>query len=138
MLLRGSTRLLRLPVENFHLFVVCNRAIAKKRLHMRDGYAIILTTVGTERLAEDIAQGLIDAKLAACVQIQMVKSLYEWHGKVERAREYLLTIKSKKCLFAEISEFIAKNHGYQIPEIVQIPIVDGSEGYLDWIDTRAR
>jgi periplasmic divalent cation tolerance protein len=101
----------------------------------QDDFAIVLTTVETERQAEDLAQKILAGKLAACVQIQRIKSRYWWNGKIEHSDEYLLSIKTKAGLFSDLSEFIVENHPYETPEIVRIPIADGSDKYLEWIES---
>ncbi|MDR2776988.1 MAG: divalent-cation tolerance protein CutA [Puniceicoccales bacterium] len=100
---------------------------------MQSDYIIVLTTVGSRKLAEDLAKGMLGERLAACVQIQQTESLYAWMDKIEHSNEYLLVIKTKTVLFEDLSQFILQKHDYHIPEIVQIPIVKGSESYLEWI-----
>ncbi|MDR0631784.1 MAG: divalent-cation tolerance protein CutA [Holosporaceae bacterium] len=100
---------------------------------MKTDCVIILTTTDSEGESEKLAQVLLKEKLAACVRIQRIKSHYWWNKKIECANEYLLMIKTRASLFAEISELIRKNHSYETPEIVQIPITDGSQKYLEWI-----
>ncbi|MDR1375734.1 MAG: divalent-cation tolerance protein CutA [Holosporaceae bacterium] len=100
---------------------------------MDDGHSIILTTTRRRAQAEALAEKILEQKLAACIQIQKTKSFYSWHEKIERSEEYLLLIKTRTILGSKLSEFIRQNHDYQIPEIVQIPISDGSPEYLSWI-----
>jgi periplasmic divalent cation tolerance protein len=100
---------------------------------MQSDYIIVLTTAGSRALAENLAKGVIGERLAACVQIQQIESFYAWMGNTEHGNEYLLAIKTKATLFEDLSRFILQNHDYRIPEIVQIPIVKGSEPYLEWI-----
>ncbi|MDR2778848.1 MAG: divalent-cation tolerance protein CutA [Puniceicoccales bacterium] len=100
---------------------------------MQSDYIIVLTTVGSKELAETLAKNVIARRLAACVQIQQTESFYAWMDKIEHSNEYLLVIKTKTVLFEDLSRFILQKHDYQIPEIIQIPIVKGSESYLEWI-----
>jgi periplasmic divalent cation tolerance protein len=100
---------------------------------MKTDCVIVLTTVDHEGESEKLAQTLFEEKLAACVQIQKIKSHYWWNEKIECADKYLLIMKTKANLFSEISELICKNHSCETPEIVQIPITDGSQKYLEWI-----
>ncbi|MDR2794536.1 MAG: divalent-cation tolerance protein CutA, partial [Holosporaceae bacterium] len=93
---------------------------------------IVLTTVKTEQQAGELSQKILGKKLAACVQIQKIKSRYWWNGEIKFGNEYLLLIKTKTKLFSDLSKFIEKNHPYETPEIVQIPITGGSEKYLEW------
>ncbi|MDR2603183.1 MAG: divalent-cation tolerance protein CutA [Puniceicoccales bacterium] len=105
---------------------------------MQSDYVIVLTTVGSRELAENLAKGMIGERLAACVQIQRIESFYVWMDNIEHGNEYLLAIKTKAALFEDLSRFISQNHDYRIPEIVQIPIVKGSSPYLEWIRTATK
>ncbi|MDR1173367.1 MAG: divalent-cation tolerance protein CutA [Puniceicoccales bacterium] len=100
---------------------------------MQSDYIIVLTTVSSGKLAEDLAKGMVGERLAACVQIQQIESFFGWADDIEHSNEYLLVIKTKAVLFEDLSRFILQNHDYRIPEIVQIPIVEGSKPYLEWI-----
>ncbi|MDR0580794.1 MAG: divalent-cation tolerance protein CutA [Holosporaceae bacterium] len=95
--------------------------------------AIVLTTVDSESEAEKFANKILEAKLAACIQIQKIKSRYQWNGKIQRSDEYLLSIKTQADLFDELSEFIKKNHTYETPEILQISVTNVSNDYWQWI-----
>ena len=84
--------------------------------------------------AERIARVLLDERLVACVNIvNPVYSLFHWDGKVESAEECLLIMKSSTDLFAVLESRIRVLHSYDVPEIIAIPVVFGSNGYLDWI-----
>ena len=95
---------------------------------------VILVTAGTLRESKKIARHLVEERLAACINITApVQSLYRWKGKVNEEREFLMVIKSSRGLFAEIQAAIRKLHSYTTPEIICLPIVDGSPDYLQWI-----
>jgi periplasmic divalent cation tolerance protein len=98
-------------------------------------YVQVLTTVGSEEEAERISAALLDTGLAACVQVfGPVKSRYLWQGKVEeQAREWACLAKTEGRRYSEVEAAIREAHSYEEPEIVAIPIVTGSKGYLDWI-----
>jgi len=96
-------------------------------------YCVILTTCGNKKEAEKLACLLIESQLAACVQITGVTSFYEWDGAVNKDNEQLLLIKARSAHYDKIEEFISQNHSYDVPEIIQIPISDGSEAYLKWV-----
>ncbi|MFN4219155.1 MAG: divalent-cation tolerance protein CutA, partial [Candidatus Bipolaricaulia bacterium] len=84
--------------------------------------------------AERIAQALLEKRLAACVQIVgPLASLYWWQGKIERSEEWLCIAKSERALFKQIEETIRALHSYEVPEILAVPIVVGSESYLQWL-----
>ena len=99
-----------------------------------DGYCVVLTTCADMKQAGELASGLIEKRLAACVQITPVTSYYEWKGKVNRDSEQLLLIKAKAGSYTGIEEFIRATHTYEVPEIVRIPIESGLSSYLKWID----
>lgn len=97
-------------------------------------YVQVLTTVGSEEEAERIGAALLDARLAACVQVfGPVQSRYLWQGKVEQAQEWACLAKTEGRRYSEVEAAIREAHSYEEPEIVAIPIVTGSKGYLDWI-----
>ncbi len=96
---------------------------------------IVLITAGSEEEAHNIAESLIKEKKAACVNILPgVDSLFWWEGKIEAARESLLLVKTKTSLFPEIVELVKRTHSYEVPEIIALPIIAGSEDYLKWLD----
>jgi periplasmic divalent cation tolerance protein len=95
---------------------------------------VILVTSASLREAKRIAKHLVEAKLAACVNISApVRSIYRWEGKIADEGEYLLFIKSTRDLFPELKAAIASIHSYHTPEIICLPIIDGSRNYLQWI-----
>ncbi|MDD5723483.1 MAG: divalent-cation tolerance protein CutA [Syntrophales bacterium] len=98
-------------------------------------YCVILTTCANQEEAERLARLLVESRLAACVQMTGVTSFYEWDGAINRDDEKLLLIKAPSASYGDIEAFIARNHSYDVPEIIQIPIRAGSKTYLKWIDT---
>lgn len=95
---------------------------------------LILVTAGSEDEAEKIARTLVEERLAACVNIiNPIRSIYRWEGKVQDDREWLLVIKTQQGHFAAIEERVKTLHSYQVPEVIALPIVDGSEKYLRWV-----
>jgi periplasmic divalent cation tolerance protein len=95
---------------------------------------IVLTTTPNIEEAETLAEKIVNAKLAACVQIlPEMKSFYSWKGKVQKESEHLLLIKTLPEKFAELEEFIQVNHSYDVPEIVALPAEKVSENYLEWM-----
>jgi len=100
---------------------------------MSDTACIVLTIAGTEDEAEQLADAIVQARLAACVQIQRVRSVYAWQGETRREPEWLLMAKTRAGRFAELEAFIRERHGYEVPEIVQVPITAGSAAYLRWL-----
>jgi periplasmic divalent cation tolerance protein len=96
---------------------------------------IVLITAGSEEEAQRVAESLVKGKKAACVNIvPRVDSLFWWKGKIDSARESLLLVKTKASLFPEIVELVKRTHSYEVPEIIALPIIAGSEDYLKWLD----
>jgi periplasmic divalent cation tolerance protein len=95
---------------------------------------VILVTAGSLRESKKIARRLVEQRLAACVNIlPPIQSLYRWKGKLNEDREFLMLIKSSRELFEEIKAAVLTLHSYTTPEIICLPIVDGSADYLQWI-----
>lgn len=97
-------------------------------------YVQVLTTVGTEGEAAKIAGDLLERRLIACAQtIGPVISRYRWQGKLEEAREWQLLAKTEAGLYPQVEMAIRDLHSYEEPEILAIPVLAGSKGYLDWV-----
>ncbi len=95
---------------------------------------VILVTAASKDECRAIAEHLVEHKLAACVNItQPIESVYRWEGKIAHDQEYQLFIKSTRELFPEIKAAISKLHSYHTPEIICLPIVEGSRNYLQWV-----
>jgi len=100
---------------------------------------VVLITAGSEKEARKIAKLLIKEKNAACVNIvPEVDSLFRWKGKIDSARESLLLVKTRASLFPEIIRLVKEIHSYEVPEIIGLPIIGGSEEYLKWLDSACR
>ncbi|MDR1725823.1 MAG: divalent-cation tolerance protein CutA [Bacteroidales bacterium] len=98
-------------------------------------YIIITTTYPNNEAGLDfLVNSLVNEKLAACVQVFPVKSIYTWKDKKEETEELLLVIKTKKILYKKIEEKIKIIHPYEIPQIITIPINKGYDAYLKWIE----
>lgn len=106
---------------------------AEARFYMTD-MRIVLTTTGSQEEARAIARGLVERRLAACVNIiPKIESVYRWQGKVEEAEEFLLTVKTTEAASVRVQDAIREMHSYELPECIVISIADGSESYLKWI-----
>jgi len=100
---------------------------------------VILSTCATEEDAERIARHLVDSRIAACVNVvSRVRSFYHWKGSVESANEFLLVIKSSRGLFAALRVELEKIHPYEVPEVLALPVVDGTKNYLNWFGANVR
>lgn len=97
-------------------------------------YAVVTTTNASNEETKKIAFTLLDQKLAACVQVLPIKSYYTWKDELNIEDEHLLLIKCKRVDYEAIEKCIKENHSYQVPEIVMVPIEEGSKDYLDWIE----
>jgi len=96
---------------------------------------VVLTTCESEEQAQRLARHLIEQRLAACVNILPgARSIYRWKDKIEDATEFVLIIKSRREIFVKLREAIGRLHSYEIPEVIALPVVDGSEPYLNWLD----
>ncbi len=99
-----------------------------------DDYCVIVTTTYNKEEADTLTRTLLSNSLVACVQESEVASSYIWNGKIETSYEYRLELKSRRDRVEEIIDFIKKNHSYNIPEIIVLPIVEGNSDYFRWID----
>ncbi len=99
---------------------------------------LILTTVGNRAEADAIADALVKERLAACVQLDSIESCYRWQGKVERAEEVRLQIKTSAAIAGMVEQRIRALHSYELPEIVVLPLSGGSADYLAWIEAQVR
>jgi periplasmic divalent cation tolerance protein len=96
---------------------------------------VVLSTCESEEHAQKLARQLVEQRLAACVTILPgARSVYHWKGNIEEAAECLLLIKSRRDLFDSLRAALLKVHSYEVPEVIALPIVDGSEAYLAWLD----
>lgn len=95
---------------------------------------IILSTAGSSDEADALATLLVERRLAACVNVVgPMASTYRWQGKVERAEEFMLLIKTTAAQFAAVAAAIKEQHSYELPECVELAITAGSDAYLEWI-----
>ena len=96
---------------------------------------VVLNTCGSAEEAERLARSLVDRRLASCVTvISPVRSFYRWKGAVADAAEWLLVIKTSRPLFAQLRTVLESAHSYELPEILALPVTEGSPNYLSWMD----
>ncbi len=95
---------------------------------------IVFVTCGSEEEGLKIANALVEEHLAACVNlISPIRSIYRWEGKIWDEKEWLLIIKTQKDRFEELEKKVKSLHSYSVPEIISLPVSDGSCSYLKWI-----
>jgi periplasmic divalent cation tolerance protein len=96
---------------------------------------VVLSTCDSEESAVALARALVEERVAACVNvIPGARSIYRWQGKIEDAAEWVLVIKSRRDRFERLREAIVRLHSYEVPEVIALPVVDGSPEYLEWLD----
>ena len=97
---------------------------------------ILLFSTCNASEADRIARHLVESRVAACVNIVPgVRSVYRWQGEVTVDEEALLVIKSRRDLFAALEAELRKVHSYEVPELVAVPVTDGTAAYLAWVDS---
>lgn len=100
---------------------------------------VVLCTCGSAEEAAALAGRLVEARLAACVNVVGgAQSVYRWKGAVETAAEWLLIIKTSRDRFHALRAEIEAHHSYEVPEILALAVVDGSAAYLDWLEAELR
>ena len=110
-----------------------NRAEARNK-------RVVFVTCPTLALARKIARAVVQRRLAACVNVvrSPVESFYTWKGKLEKAQEYLLVMKTTATRLAELEREVARLHSYDVPELIALPIAEGAAKYLSWVDESVR
>ena len=97
-------------------------------------FIVVYVTVGSPDEGDRLARALVGERLAACVnRIGSVRSVYRWQGQIEESSEELLIIKTKRELFSRLKQRVQELHSYSVPEIIALPILEGSESYLKWL-----
>lgn len=97
-------------------------------------YILVYTTTPSIELANEISRSLLEKNLAACINQRKIFSTYRWKNKVISEEEFELKIKTKLDKFNTIKEIITSLHSYEVPEIIAVPIIDGSSEYLKFIN----
>ena len=99
-------------------------------------HLLVITNLPDTATAAKLAQQIIEARLAACVnQLAPCTSTYRWQGKIESATEIPLLIKTTQTAYPQLEELIRRAHPYELPEIIAVPITAGLPAYLDWLNT---
>ena len=98
----------------------------------------VITTFETADGAREMADSILKQKLGACCSIEEVESIYNWEGGIETSEEFQLTIKTVESHYAKLEKLILKNHSYETPQIISLPIIGGSDDYLKWIEEETK
>lgn len=95
---------------------------------------VIFITAPNEEEAAKIARSIVEARLAACANIiRNIRSIYSWQGNIEDEAEVLMIVKTRRSLFNSLTARVREIHSYDVPEIIALPIVRGSDDYLKWL-----
>ena len=98
-------------------------------------YIQVVTTTDSSDLAGRMAQSLLESRAAACVQVLgPVQSKYWWKGKIEEVEEWVCMIKARSADYDRIEALIREAHSYDVPEILALPVQQGSQRYLEWLE----
>lgn len=116
----------------FHLFSTSSRIIDTKSSELE--VSAIFITCPSDSVAKTLSYGLVEKKLAACVNIiPKVLSIYHWNGSVQEDSEVLMMVKTKKSYVSQIIQYMKKGHPYDVPEVISLTIQEGNKDYLEWI-----
>lgn len=106
---------------------------------VKTNFFLVLTTVSSLKEARHISEIILKKKLAACVSISSpIESHFHWEGKIKKQKEWQLIIKAKSSAYSRLEELIKKNHSYEIPEVVSLPIEKALPAYLKWMDSEIK
>jgi periplasmic divalent cation tolerance protein len=107
---------------------------ASDESHAHTQAIVVLVTASSELEATKIGQAVVEGGVAACANIvPHLTSLFRWEGKLSKEQEVLILIKSRLDLFQDLAAVIKRVHSYQVPEIIALPIIEGSSEYLKWV-----
>ena len=102
-------------------------------------FIVVFVTCGSEDEALKIARALVEERLAACANmISPLRSIYRWEGKIWDEKEWLLIIKTQRSKFEDLAKRVKALHSYSVPEIIALPIAEGSPAYLNWIEENTK
>lgn len=99
----------------------------------------VATTFDAEEEAEGLAVSAVEARLAACAQTEgPITSVFHWEGAVQQEKEWRVTFRTTAALAGRLTEYIAREHSYEVPEVVVTPVVGGHQDYLEWVADETR
>ena len=94
---------------------------------------VILTTTDNQQVVDKLTISLLEANLAACIQVDNIVSYFKWEGKISSVPEYRIMIKAKSDNYNTIEKMITDTHNYDLPQIIKLDIQDGLPAYLNWV-----
>lgn len=98
-------------------------------------FIVVFITASNKKEAQKLSLALVKEKLAACVNIlKGIESVFWWEGKVDKAREFLLIVKTKRSLLPKLVKKVKALHSYSVPEIIGLPIIGANKQYLEWLN----
>jgi periplasmic divalent cation tolerance protein len=123
-------------IPSFSKTKALERISGENLMKPSENYRLVLVTCANPIQAKLIARSVVEKRLAGCVNIlrSPIESHYRWNGKVEKARELLLLIKTTARKLGGLEREVKRLHSYEVPEFIALPIVAGSKAYLDWLD----
>lgn len=134
--MRAVVLLVLLSLCMFHLLRgLSSRAFSMaSEVYSPGTHSAAFITCPNNTVALELARGIVQRKLAACVNIvPAIKSVYEWQGKIEEDEEVLLMVKTRSSKVSSLAEFVRGNHPYEVAEVISLPIEQGNPPYLKWI-----
>jgi periplasmic divalent cation tolerance protein len=102
---------------------------------LQTAYCMVITTAPDREEAENLAEGILQNRLAACVQMADIRSFFFWEGAVQKEDEVALSIKTTEARYSALEAYIQEYHPYDVPEIIKLPVTGGLPGYLNWLDS---
>ncbi|NTU57643.1 MAG: divalent-cation tolerance protein CutA [Chlorobiaceae bacterium] len=102
---------------------------------MNSSYCMVVTTAPGRQEAENLAGGILENRLAACIQMADIRSFFLWDGVLQKADEVVLSIKTTEKRYADLEAYVREYHPYDVPEIIKLPVTGGLPGYLSWLDS---
>ena len=123
--------------ESLHLFIIlfCQKIQRNSRKNPMTDKIVVLSACASMEEARRLARALVEKRLAACVNVMPgIRSVYRWKDAIEEEEEVFLLMKSSRALLDDVRAEIERMHSYEVPEVIALPIVDGSERYLSWMN----
>ena len=97
-------------------------------------HVVVQVPTGSRDEAERIARTLVERRLAASGQVGPLRTWYRWQGRVHEADEHLVSLFTRRDCFDAVARAVRELHGYELPQIVAVPLVEGTPEFLRWID----